>query len=274
MSLGVTIKGPEGVVIGADSRVTLQAQAGNAPPIVITFDNATKLLSFSGEQHRFVGAVSYGAAVIGLRTAHSLIPEFEIGLPSERLTVDVYAQRLSDFFMGQWGQVMPTPYVGPDMTFIVSGYDEGAPYGRVFNFGIPSSPVPVERNPGDEFGMTWGGQLEIASRIIHGFDPKLPGLVASTLNLNPAQQAALRQALQQLELQVPYQVLPLQDCVNLALYMIRATVAAQTLAITVRGVGGPVELAVITRTEGLRFIQQKALQGEAGEPLVRERKAQ
>ena len=32
MSLGVAIKGPEGVVLAADSRVTLEAREGDGPP--------------------------------------------------------------------------------------------------------------------------------------------------------------------------------------------------------------------------------------------------
>ncbi len=47
MSLGVVIKGPEGIVLAADSRITLEAlQVGAQHPIVVNFDNATKLISF------------------------------------------------------------------------------------------------------------------------------------------------------------------------------------------------------------------------------------
>ena len=73
MSLGVAIKGPEGIVLTADSRITLEAQREGGLPLPVNFDNATKLLSFS-KPHNFVGAVTYGAAVIGSRTAHSFLP--------------------------------------------------------------------------------------------------------------------------------------------------------------------------------------------------------
>ena len=76
MSLGVGIKGPEGIVLAADSRVTLEASRPGGPVIPVNYDNATKLLSFS-KPHNHVGVVTYGAAVIGQRTAHSFVPEFE-----------------------------------------------------------------------------------------------------------------------------------------------------------------------------------------------------
>src|ERR671918_247520 len=97
MSLGVVIKGTEGVVLAADSRITLGVQHHGGPLMAVNFDNATKLLSFS-DPHNFVGVVTYGAAVIGSRTAHGFLPEFEISLGDERLTTEEYAQRLSDFF--------------------------------------------------------------------------------------------------------------------------------------------------------------------------------
>ena len=64
MSLGVVVKGPEGIVLAADSRITISASGPVFPqPIQINFDNATKLLSF-GNIHTHVVAITYGEAVI------------------------------------------------------------------------------------------------------------------------------------------------------------------------------------------------------------------
>src|SRR5437867_59608 len=103
MSLGIAFKGPEGIVLAADSRVTLgilaQDPAGAQIQIPATYDNATKLLHVSGQE--YVGAVTYGLGAIGVqepRTAHSFIPEFEQELAraqTARLTVLAFAQQLS-----------------------------------------------------------------------------------------------------------------------------------------------------------------------------------
>lgn len=48
MSLGIAFKGPEGIVLAADSRVTLMTQlAGQNILLPATYDNATKMLSVS-----------------------------------------------------------------------------------------------------------------------------------------------------------------------------------------------------------------------------------
>jgi len=60
MSLGIVIKVPEGLVLAAESRVTLGAQL-NTPrgtqQIPVFFDNAMKLLSFS-EPNISIGVVT------------------------------------------------------------------------------------------------------------------------------------------------------------------------------------------------------------------------
>ena len=86
MSLGIAIKGPEGIVLAADSRVTLFNQIQPPPPapamlIPASFDNATKLLSVRSGEKSYVAAVTYGAGAIGPpqqpRTAHSFLPELD-----------------------------------------------------------------------------------------------------------------------------------------------------------------------------------------------------
>src|SRR4051812_4427612 len=129
MSLGVAFKGPEGVVLAADSRVTLTAQLQNGQEIASHWDNATKLLGLEGQ--KYVGIVTYGAGAIGQpgaggpRTAHSYLPEFEDVLGKKhtgRATVAEIAQDVSDFYAEQWRQGgMPTNDPNVTMVFLIAG---------------------------------------------------------------------------------------------------------------------------------------------------------
>jgi hypothetical protein len=271
MSLAIVIKGPEGLVLAADSRVTLQARRAHEV-ITVNYDNATKLLTFEGQTH--IAAVTYGAAAIGARTAHSFLPEFEVETKEEPLSVKDFAEKLRTFFLDRWASEMPKNYNGPDMTFVVGGFDKGDAYGKVFLFSIPSGKEIQSRNPGEkDFGMTWGGQLELACRMIHGFDPALPELLSQNLGLTDDQKTKLVESLKPLEFPIPYQVLPLQDSINLAISMLRSTITFQSLGAAVRGVGGPLEVAVVTRVKGVKYIQRKELHGEEGsENAYREHK--
>jgi hypothetical protein len=257
MSLGIVIKGPEGLVLAAESRITLTADYGKSQ-IPVNFDNATKLLSFSNPNCA-VGAVTYGLAAIGLRAAHSFIPEFESELPEERLKIEDFANRLSEFFLNQWEKEMHSDYSGPPMTFVVSGFDEDEPYGKVYLFEIPNKPTPEPRNPGEaDFGITWGGQHEFVNRLLMGYDPTLIQYLEDKNLINQE----LDSLIKSLQMNIPLAAMALQDCVDLALFFIRTTINGQKLTVGIRGCGGPIDVATITRNEGLKFIQQKNVHGE------------
>ncbi|MGO8718833.1 MAG: hypothetical protein ACLQMO_06405 [Acidobacteriaceae bacterium] len=276
-SLAVAFKSAEGIVLAADSRVTLMGATaqpqGNLPAgvqvaVPATFDNATKLLSVKSQTH--VGAITYGQAAIGQqspRTASSFLPEFAAEIGEVRLSVREFAGKLGEFFLGQWTTAgMPTNLPPlTDMFFIVGGYDEGAPYGRLFQLNIPHSPQPQEVFAGaTEFGATWGGQKEITDRLLIGFDPNVPTLVQDLLNIPQTQRRPnLEQELKQRVLTpIPWPFLPLQDCVDLSIFIVRTTITFQQWLVGIRGVGGNVDVATITRAEGFTPIQMKRIFGE------------
>lgn len=264
MSLGLIIKAPEGIVLAAESRVTLSIPMGNGGQHMVNFDNATKLLDFH-EPNNYVGAVTYGQATIELRTAHSFIPEFENSLPNKRLSILEFSESLSKFFLDQWNNsAMPKAdqWTGQDMTFNVAGYNENEPYGRVYMFSIPRAPKPVELNvdtgKGNQFGVNWGGQREIVDRLVMGYDSRLIQLLQNA----GCNMEAIMPTLKTLQLAIPIQFMPLQDCIDLVLLFMKTTINAQSLTIGIRGCGGPIDVAVITRIKPIEFIQRKQLTGE------------
>lgn len=265
MSIGIVLKGTEGLVLAADSRITLTTQKGNRT-IPITYDNARKVLQFA-QPHNYVGAITYGLGGIGLRSAYSFLHEFEATLPKRRLSVADFAQRMSKFFVQQWNTTMPSSYKGAPMIFVVGGFDKNQPHGRVYLFEIPSKPKPVEQHPHNvkkqpQFGIVWGGQREIVDRLIAGYDARTLGIAQKTLNLTKQQVQQLQKALRPLQIPIPILILPLQDCVDLAILFIATTIEAQRLTAGIRGCGGPIDIATITRLEGFNFVQEKSIHGQ------------
>jgi hypothetical protein len=270
MSLGIVIKGPEGLVLAAESRITIGTQLATpqgTQQIPVYFDNATKLFSFSAP-NAAIGVVTYGQAVIGQktpRTAASFLPEFESGLPKQRLTVLNFAEKVSEFYLKQWRLAMPPDdQIAniPNMTFVIAGFNPEDVYGQVFIVEIPRAPQPIERNKGSEFGITFGGQHDIVSKIIMGYDARLPDILQKGLNLSPEQVKKLEVLIRQFALPIPLQVLALQDGVDLACFFIRTTMNAQRISVGIRGVGGAIDIAIIKRNQELQFIQRKQEHGE------------
>lgn len=266
MSLAIAFKGPEGIVLAADSRVTLEGRVpGKNISIPATYDTATKLLQVSGQD--YVGAVTYGLGALGQReprTAHSFIPEFESKLNAaerKRMSVKGFATEFGQFFADKWADNMPSDYKGPPMLFLVGGYDEDQPYGKVFELSIPNQPKPKEWQS-ESFGIVWGGQQQFAERLIHGFDQALVPIIKESLKLSEKQLEKVKGDLRQVSLPIPYQFLPLQDCVDLSIFLIRMTITIQNWIVAVRGVGGFIDVATITKTAGFEPVQTKHITGE------------
>ena len=270
MSLGIIIKSPEGIVLAAESRVTLRSSMSTSvgtETIHNNFDNASKVFKLN-QPNSFIGVVTYGQAAIGnFRTAQSFIPEFESKLKEKhnenRLTVLTVAEEISDFFLAKWKSLMPENFNGPNMIFNVAGFDDNEPYGKVFSFEIPRLPNPIEQNPivneQHEFGITWGGQREIVDRMILGYDLRVPQLLMQA-GLNQQKVGEIQKLLSTLNLQIPIQFMTLQDCVNLANLFIRTTIDAQELTVGLRACGGAIDIAIITNNEAFKFIQEKHLE--------------
>jgi len=269
MSLGIVIKAPEGIVLAAESRVTLTSTLSTPfglQTIFNNFDNASKVFSFN-HPNNFVGVVTYGQAVLGnFRTVQSYMPELESTLKQKydkRLTVLEIANEIKEFFLIQWQNNMPQNSNSQSITFNVAGFDDDEPYGKVFTFDIPKSPNPIEKNCKSannltQFGITWGGQREIVDRMIYGFDSRL-NLILDEAGIDSKKLEEIKKKLLLLTLQTPIQFMPLQDCVNLAQLFIRTTIETQKLTLGLRGCGGEIDISTITKNEGFKFVQEKHL---------------
>lgn len=110
--------------------------------------------------------------------------------------------------------------------------------------------------------MVWGGQREIVDRLLTGHDPGVVPIASQLFGLDAAKQTLLRQALQQRQLPIPLNALALQDCVDLAIFLVRTTIEAQRLTVGIRGCGGSIDVATVTRNQGLTFVQRKQIIGE------------
>jgi hypothetical protein len=267
MTLAVAFKGPEGVVLAADSRVTLTTtQKTDTKELQVQsyFDNATKLLSFASRPN--VGAVTSGLGALGTtqpRTIHGFIPEFEAKLSEdpgegEMKVVDV-ARSLGQFYLAQWNTVGAPPGAEP-IIFLVAGFDKDEPYGRIYEVSVPTAIEPNEYWPND-FGVRYTGDWVLADRVINGIDPRALNLAKEELSLRDNQVARLKERwAKELTPNIPYRFLPLQDCVDMATFLVNMTIVVQGWTAGARPVGGPVDVATITRTDGFQAIRQKQIE--------------
>jgi hypothetical protein len=266
VSVGMVFKNPEGLVLAADSRVTLRY---NVPGTQILsqayYDNATKLLKVTGQD--FVGVIAVGLAVLGAatpRTVSSFLPEFEkeLGNNQGRMKTSDFASKFGQFFLRQYQALMPSAGAFEPMVFFVAGYDESEAYGRIYRLVIPSEPTPTEIKA-NEFGIQWEGQTEIIARIVNGYDVPLLSAIQNRMHASTSEFTQLANDMSAASsIKIPYQFIPLQDAADLCILLVETATQLMKYTTDVRGVGGPVDVATVTRVDGFRWVQHKELHGE------------
>lgn len=153
------------------------------------------------------------------------------------------------------------------LAFIVAGYNPDGSH-QVFMVYVPGS-LEEKRSSkikGKEYGASWAGQIDVIARVVLGRDPRLT-------NLNFVQQAAknfgeetVKNELSGLEYAISWGTMNLQDSIDFSVLMIQTTSAIQRFSDgilmdpgDITGVGGPVDVAVITPNKGFVWVSRKSL---------------
>lgn len=149
----------------------------------------------------------------------------------------------------------------------VAGYNPNGTY-QVLIVSIPGN-IDEKRNSikmGSEFGASWIGQIDVVTRIVLGFDPRIGGLPFVGKAIQEGQKNELENQLRQLEYSIQWGTMTLQDSIDFANLMIETTSAMQRFSDgiiadpgDIPGVGGPIDLAIITRKKGFLWVSRKGL---------------
>ena len=158
------------------------------------------------------------------------------------------------------------------INFLVAGYNKDGSH-EVYICYIPGE---VQKNrdseeKGKEYGASWVGQIDVVSRIVLGFDGRIGNLKFVNEATQKIGQDEINKQLRNLEYVIQWGTMTLQDAIDFCILMIQTTSAIQRFSDGIAadpgdmpGVGGPVDVAVITPDKGFVWINKKKLNvGEA-----------
>lgn len=235
MSFIITIHTYEGVVMAADSRLTLNTKvpvAGGTRDLSIQFSNATRKL-FS--TRRGVGISTCGDAGIKGNPIAGYLMQFALEHPTDE--PEQLARKLTPFLK------VLNPSL--DATFHVSGYDNaGVQYvARVFTFDGSVRPIDTSIQ-----GVIWNGELDVMQRLLNEvWEADASGMPAGKLP----------------RYTIPWNYFSLQDAVDFAKFAMETTIGAIRFQDRPKTVGGPVDVLVLKRNGG-EWIQRKSLGYRSG----------
>jgi hypothetical protein len=270
VTIALLIKVHDGVVLAADSATTFAAgQPDGSTAIVNIYNNANKV--FNLHKKLPIGAMTWGLGNIGPASISTLSKDLRAkfhGVNSDPWTLDPTAYDIEDVaskaarFFHHDRFVPLYEHVDDehtqDLGYLVGGYSSGADDPRVFTINTtgPSAGQPVEVLANDT-GAAWWGQPEAISRIMTGVSLDT---AAALTNLGvDALQAQLTVAAiqQQVQKQLVPPAMPIQDAIDLAEFLVHATIQYVRFSPGGQTVGGPIEIATITKHEGFKWVARK-----------------
>jgi hypothetical protein len=264
MTVAVVVKVYDGLVLATDSATTLPLADGGAQ----VWNTAPKI--FPLHRRHPVAAMTWGLGAVGSATVGTLAKDLrrrlmgaDLARPGWALpddyTVEQVAGRLVDLVFDECyvpalsGGLPPEP-----LGFVVAGFTPDARHPEVWVVEIgdaPGRPVPRLLAGGEECGWSAFGQDEAVSRLLVGADPALRQALAAAMPAAhwPAVDAALRAQ----ERRVVVKGMPIAEAAALATQLVDVTATYARLVPGPDTVGGPPQVAALTRHEGFTWIERQ-----------------
>lgn len=257
MTVLVSVKINDGVVMAADSASSF----ANG----MVYYHSRKIVNV--HEGLPVGAMVTGAGGIGNESIDTLLKDLRGRFHGDddahadwKLDVDNYrvqeiAARLRQFLFEEkslaqgvraWTKVR------------LCGYSAKRPLAEVWEINLTgetcAAPVCIQNE--QEFGLRWDGEYEALDRLVFGLGTRFNEFAVKH-GMSAEQAAELRGKL------VPdlYELLfieamPIQDAIDLARYLVETTIGFIKYSVSrPKIVGGPIEIAAITKHEGFRWVQ-------------------
>lgn len=285
MTIAVSLKVNEGVVFATDSASTLSIVNGATGQLTgqNVYNSAAKL--FNLYKGLPIGAMTWGQGNIRHASISTLMKDlrrrfagqdedhddwtlvpagYDLGEIADRVREFMYEEQYKPAFK----KAAQKPVVG----FAVAGYSAGAELPELYEIVVDKNgkcPKPRLRRKAEDGGLDWWGQPEAITRIVLGVSGHAEQALIQVAKLNPKEATRVNQALRS-SLQAPLvnDAMPLQDGIELAVFLVEATKAFTRFSFGANTVGGPVEVAAITKHEGFKWVRRKHYYDDVLNPPV------
>jgi hypothetical protein len=194
--------------------------------------------------------------------------KLEIEFNPEEYTMEEVAGIVANFLGRECAKKQnATVLPGLNIGIFLGGYSTNEPLGESWSVeikvGKPTGPTRL-RQP-DQPGINWGGQSEVLQRIVLGFSPALYQVLAEVSGAQGQGAVSPQQLFEQLNpllmarLQAPvvFAPMPIQDAIDLGRFLVHSAIMYSRFLPGPQTVGGPIEIAAITKHEGFKWISRK-----------------
>lgn len=269
MTIAICVKVHNGVVLAADSASTLHGPQG----VLNVYTTARKI--FNLYKGLPIGLTTWGIGGIGHASISVLAKDLrkrfmgdgplhkEYQLDDKNYTMGQVADLTRKFFFEEnyLNEFKDTPEGDkPFIGFKLAGYSAGEGLPEVWQIIIDKGncPPPQLIRPKEEIGINWSGEPEAITRLIKGYSPRLADVLRDDLGV-PFEQIAPAMQIIDSKLEAPllYAPMPIQDAIDLAIYLVEVSIMFSRFMPGAPTVAGPIDVASITKHEGFKWVRRK-----------------
>jgi len=261
MTVIVSVKINDGIVMAADSVSSF--------PGLLSYQHANKIANL--RKGLPVGAMVTGNGGIGSESIETLFKDIRARFSGDdpahvdwtldptNYSVRDVAARMRSFLFEEKARSGEQPV---SMLVRICGYSALRPLAEAWDVRLNGSlcEEPTLVYSEADFGLRWEGEVDALNRLVLGIDHRLPTAMLQhgmTVEDVQALEAHLRQNAGLYEL-LYLNAMPIQDAIDLAKYLVDTTVGfIRFSAHRPKTVGGPIEIATITKHEGFKWVQRK-----------------
>ena len=260
MTIAVALKVRDGIVLAADSATTLASPSG----IENIYNRANKVVNL--QKGMPIGFMTWGVGGFGQASIEMLAKDFRAeewhAHFATGYTVEAVATAVSEYLQPLAADTIPL--LEPQQRLfglLVAGHSQAQHLGEAWVVQVDETGTwsdPVEALPG-ETGIVWYGQPQWIQRLILGVDAQgLATALVDDLGIPEDQlQHAFDAVRARSEASFINPAMPIQDAIKLAEFLVDMTKRATEFARGPLTVGGPTEVAAITKHEGFKWVERK-----------------
>jgi hypothetical protein len=276
VTVAVALKVHDGLVLAADSASTLMGidPTGSSSNVLNVYNTANKI--FNLRRGLPIGAVTWGSGAIGPASISTLAKDLRKRFAGDdpnnanwALDPDSYSVRdvadtvrefmYEEHYLREFG----SNQYRPPLSFLVGGYSSGERLAEAYHVEISVGgdcpPPRLVSGPNEiQARVFWEGEKEAIHRLLAGFGTGLPGVLHQHLGV-PIDQIdpAMNVIEQALETPLVQAAMPIQDVIDLAELLVDLTIGYSRFSPGAPSVGGPCEIAAITKHEHFKWIRRK-----------------
>jgi hypothetical protein len=266
VTIALAINVGDSLVLASDSATAQQLVLADGHAETINVWNSANKI-FNLRKGLPIGAMTWGQASIDGLAIATLAKDLRSRFAGEdprhpEWAIDPATYEIKDvakavrrFFYDEWPDPKPEGVLG----FLVGGYSPGSSIAEWYTIQIDQKGCkgPVEVLPTGEAGTVSFGQPEAVVRLVSGVSGHL-GRALVKLGLERKMVPQYVEAIiDQVQVPVVFAGMPVGEVIELAHFLVDATIKFVRFTPGDAIVGGPIEIAALTKHEGFKWVRRK-----------------